>query len=200
MCRILLKDQRSESNYVSSQPPRQIRWSNRLRGDRGKVRNATVDGTDCLIEEPTPFSTKWCSHKFNKAGSCYEIAACVQTGDTAFINGPCPVGRFNDIKTFRRKLKALLTSAGEMAEADAGCRGEPDVIKVPRDHMSRSDSRAKRRAGGRHETVNNCLKRHGCLRQKWRHRRNKHTKAFHAIAVITQIGFENGHRPWQVNY
>lgn len=41
--------------------------------DNGSICKVTVDGTDFLINEPTPFNKKWCSHKFKHAALRYEI-------------------------------------------------------------------------------------------------------------------------------
>jgi len=56
----------------------------------------TVDGTDCMIEEPVPFSPKWYSHKFHGPGVRYKIGAGVQTGWIVWVNGPFPCGEWSD--------------------------------------------------------------------------------------------------------
>ena len=92
----------------------------------------------------------------------------------------------------------MLLQASEMGEADLGYRGEPTTIRTPHDYVSRSDKRAKTRA--RHETVNGLFKNWQVLTQKFRHSRHLHRPCFLAVAVLTQISFENGERPWQVKY
>ena len=52
----------------------------------------TVDGTDVMIWEPTPFSKMWYSHKFHGAELRYEIGMCIQTGDIVWVNGPFKCG------------------------------------------------------------------------------------------------------------
>ena len=37
----------------------------------------SIDGTDCQIQEPTPFSPKWFSHKFNGPGIRYEVGILI---------------------------------------------------------------------------------------------------------------------------
>lgn len=78
----------------------QVKWENRLNADKGKTCKVTVDGTDCQIFEPRPFSKQWYSHKFKKAGVRYEVAVCIQTGWIVWINGPYPCGAWPDIKIF----------------------------------------------------------------------------------------------------
>jgi hypothetical protein len=50
----------------------------------------------------------------------------------------------------------------------------------------------------RHETVNRCLKRWRVLKDIFRHHRSKHDIVFRAVAVLTQIAFENGYPPFQL--
>jgi hypothetical protein len=158
-----------------------------------------VDGTDCRIQEPKPFSTKWFSHKFKKAGLRYEVAVCIKTGDIIWVNGPFPCGRWPDIKIFRRDLIHKL-AIGEMVEADLGYRGESNYVRTPPMYVSRSDRRAKRNARARHETVNKRIKDFRCLHTLFRHDRRLHRSCFFAAVVVTQLSFENGDRPWQIAY
>ena len=159
----------------------------------------TVDGTDFQIYEPTPFSKKWYSHKFAGAGLRYEVAVCIQTGDIVWFNGPFPCGSWPDLKIFRSGLKEKLLH-GEMVEADRGYRGEPTKVRTPNDYVSQTDKKAKKRARARHETINRRLKQFGCLRQMFRHGVEKHKAVFAAVAVCTQLCFENGERPFQCAY
>jgi hypothetical protein len=179
--------------------PFQINWENRFRRDRGKTCKVTVDGTDFRIEEPTPFSRKWYSHKFNGPAVRYELAVCIQTGDIVWINGPFKAGRWPDLKIFRRNLKEKL-APGEMVEADNGYPGEPDHVRTADGFVSRADDRAKWRVRYRHESVNRRLKQWGCLKQVYRHELKLHKTVFAAVAVITQLAFENGEPPFQVRY
>lgn len=59
----------------------------------------SVDGTDCRIEEPRPFSTKWFSQKFKGPAVKYEVALDLLTGDCVWINGPFQGGT-NDLTIF----------------------------------------------------------------------------------------------------
>ena len=136
----------------------QIKWNNRLIGDTGKTCKITVDGTDCPINEPQPFSSKWFSHKFKSAGLRYEVGICIKTGSIVWAYGPFPCGSYSDLRIFRRQLKGKLLLAGKMCEADLGYRGEPTTIRTPHDYVSRSNQHAKKKARARHETVNGLLK------------------------------------------
>jgi hypothetical protein len=82
----------------------------------------TVDGVDFPIEEPFPFDSGWCSHKFKAAGLRYEMAVCIQTGDIVWVNGPFKCGKWSDIKIFKTFLMQRLAD-GELVEADKGYRG-----------------------------------------------------------------------------
>ena len=178
----------------------QIVWSNRFRNDKGKTCKVTVDGTDCPMLEPSPFHKKWYSFKFKSAGLRYEVAVCIQTGDIVWINGPFPCGWWPDIKIFRSRLIHML-APGEKVEADEGYRGEPTKVRRPGTYYSRVDKQAKKRARARHETVNKRLKQWNCLKQKFRHHElSKHKKLFTAVAVITQLCFEAGERPFHCRY
>ena len=55
-------------------------------------------------------------------------------------------------------------------------------------------------ARARHETVNRRLKHWGILKNVFRHDIEKHTNELRAVAVITQLEFENGEPAFQVNY
>ena len=91
----------------------------------------SVDCTDIPIEEPTRFSSKWFSHKFNGPGLRYEIGLSLQLGHIVWVNGPYPCGAWSDIKIFRDRMKLDL-SKNERVEADNGYTGEdPDTCKTP---------------------------------------------------------------------
>jgi hypothetical protein len=81
----------------------------------------TVDGTDCPIVEPSPFDSKWFSHKFRGAGLRYEVGVCIQTGNIVWVNGPFPAGTWSDLKIFKAKLANHLLP-GEMVEVDGTYR------------------------------------------------------------------------------
>lgn len=58
----------------------------------------SVDGTDCRIADPTPFSSMWYSHKCK--GVRYEVGISNLDGDTVWLYVPFPCDRWPDIKIF----------------------------------------------------------------------------------------------------
>jgi len=184
--------------FVMPTHARKIKLSNHFRGNRGKTCKLTVDGTDCPIVEPTPFSKIWYSHKFHGPGVRYEVAVCIQMGDICWIHGPFPCGKYNDLTIFRLGLKRRL-QPGEMVEADKGYRGD-GRCRVPGCAVSKADLQAMTRARSRHETVNNRLKMWACLERVFRHHRSKHGQVFRAVVTMTQLAFKNGEPPFQVRY
>ena len=165
-----------------------------------KTAKVNVDGTDFRICNKKPFCKEWYSHKFNGPALRYEVASCIQTGDIVWINGPFKAGKYSDITIFRDKLKFKLKEANEKAEADDGYRGEKETIRLPKDFVSKSDYRAKKKSRTRHETINGRFKQFSCLSMTYRHSVDKHGIIFRAVACIVQISFECGEKPFQVNY
>lgn len=162
----------------------------------------TVDGTDFRISEPSPFSPGWHSHKFKGPGVRHEVAVSIKGGDIVHINGPFMCGHDPDITIFRHLLIHKLEE-GEMVEADRGHRGEPNKCGIPVDRQTQEEKRQKNRARAQQETVNARFKRFGALEQRFRHRVvwndvSKHKKVFESVAVIVQLGMENGERLFQV--
>lgn len=158
----------------------------------------TIDGTDFKIWEPAPFSKLWYSHKFRSAGLRYEVGICIQTGDIVWVNGPFKCGRWNDLCIFRNDLKQLLLP-NELVEADNGYRGDRKV-RTAKMAKCYKEYRKKKEARARHETVNGRFKNWGVLNQVFRHSLNLHHSIFMAIATLTQLCFEHGQRPYQVDY
>lgn len=158
----------------------------------------TVDGTDCPIQEPSPFNWKWYSHKFNGPGLRYEVGVCIQTGDIVWVNGAYPAGRWTDLRIFRHRLKQFLLPH-EMVEVDKGYRGD-EKCRIPMHRVSHTDRRAKTRARARHEQINSRIKIFKVLKAKFRHDIRDHQHCFYSCAVLTQLAFYNNERPWQVHY
>jgi len=158
----------------------------------------TIDGTDCPIWEPTPFSPRWYSHKFKGAGVRYEVGVCIQTGSIVWVNGAYPCGSWSDVKIFRHRLKHLL-APNELVEADKGYKWD-DRCRNPDSYVSRSDQRASRRARARQETINHRLKVFNVLNRTYRHDRRKHQWCFVSCAVLVQMSINNNEKPWQVRY
>lgn len=159
----------------------------------------SVDGTDCRIFEPTPFSKKWFSHKFKGPGLRYEVGLAIQTGEIAWIHGPFPCGAHNDLSIFRLGLKKCLLP-GERVEADA-IYASDERCDGPFDYCSSTvQYESKFRVRARHETVNGRLKQFEILNQRFRHPKEKHHDVFMAVAVITQLNLQNGHPLFSVDY
>lgn len=166
-----------------------------MKHDNGSHAKISVDGTDFRICNVKPFWTGWYSHKFKGPGLRYEVAVAIQSSNIVWTYGPFPCGRFPDITIFRRKLNGLLRRTGESCEADKGYRGERETVQLPDEGITiggQTQKKLKQRIRSRHETVNARFKSFGCLSQRYRHKLRDHCFCFHAVAVITQIGFDYG--------
>jgi hypothetical protein len=170
----------------------QILWENRLNEDAGNEWcMTTTDGTDFRINQPSPFSTRWYSHKFKGPGLRYEVCLSIQGGNIVWTNGPFPCGAWNDITIFRNGLMEKLKD-GEMTEADAGYRGQPDKVRVPSDWHTRKEKRMKALARARHEHINARFKTYKILKLPFRHDLQRHQNVFRAICVLCQISIQSG--------
>ena len=151
----------------------------------------TVDGTDFKIQEPSPFSPMWYSHKFHGLGLRYEVAVSIKGGDIVWVNGPYACGSWPDISIFREKLMKKLLH-GEMVEADRGYRGEPTKIRTPIDAATPAEKVMKARARACQETANKRFKQFGILKHVFRHDIRKHKMVFESVAIITQLSIQHG--------
>jgi len=178
----------------------QIIWDNRKKHDSGDDCLVSVDCTDVEIQEPKPFSSKWYSHKHNGPGLRYEVALSLKRGDIVWIHGPFPCGKWPDIAIFRVSLKSFLDE-NERVEVDNGYRGEdPISCKTPGGISSMIDNRIveRKRIRARHETVNARLKSFSVLKQVYRHALIDHVDVFSAVAVLVQLGIEEGERLFDI--
>jgi len=166
--------------------------------DNGSICKVTVDGTDFLINEPTPFSGKWCSHKFKHAALRYEIGICIQTGWIVWINGPYPAGQWTDLCISRDGLNQAL-GRGEKFVADGVYRDSHGWSMTPSGYNTRGEH-MKAVARARHETVNRYFKVFGAFRNQWRHHRKKHGIAFYAAANVVQARIQLEPSIFQVHY
>lgn len=82
----------------------------------------SVDGIDCMINEPWPFKTKWHSQKFNGPAVKCEVAVCIETARIVWIDGPFPAGK-GDSEICKEGLLTLLAD-DEGVEVDGGCKGD----------------------------------------------------------------------------
>lgn len=153
----------------------------------------SVDGTDCRIEEPRPFSRKWFSQKFKGPAVKYEVALDVLTGHCIWIAGPFK-GSKNDMTIFREEGLMDMIPEGLLAIVDKGYRGEPLKASAPNSLDDDDVREFKKRVRARHETFNARLKSFAILSEKFRHKPvlYKHKACFEAVAVIAQYSLELG--------
>jgi DDE superfamily endonuclease len=157
----------------------------------------TVDGIDCPIQEPSPFSSVWYSHKLNGAGLWYEVGICIQTGRIVWINGPYQPGPWPDLRIFRHRLMRTLVP-NEWIVANKGyTEGLNFVIYkgVGPDWYQTMVATAL----ARHEAINSVFKRFKVLSTHYRHGPECHELTFAAIACMTNVYLE--HYPaFEVHY
>ena len=159
----------------------------------------SVDGTDCPIHEPRPFSRTWFSQKFKGPGVKYEVAIDVLTGDCVWISGPHKASK-SDIKIFREDGLMAMIPEGRLAIADKAYRGEPGKVSYP-NHLDKDAVRElKKRIRARHETFNWRLKNFDVLHQVFRHKPvlPQHKACLEAVAVIVQCEIDMGFKLFQV--
>lgn len=162
-------------------------WENRFNGRvDGQTCFCSLDGVDCRIKEPQPFSTRWYSHKFKGPGLRYEIGLNIRTGDIVWKNGGYPCGEYPDISVARQAY-VFFVNDNEKTIADLGYQDEKFFI-LPKDSYNAIHSRIL----SRHETVNKRLKQFRVLKVEFRHNIAKHPMVFHAVVNLTQLMLENG--------
>ena len=161
----------------------------------------SVDGTDCPVFEPWPFSTKMYSVKMNGPGLKYEVGVCLKTSWIVWINGPF-TGAENDATIFKNGLSTKLHEE-EAVEADRGYKGD-DKLKLPGMAITSKERKMKSNARAQHEAVNGRLKQFNVLTTHFRHMKpnregmmRKHGMCFNAVAVITQLKFIGGASIWE---
>ena len=117
-----------------------------------------VDGTDCAINEPRPFSSKWYSHKLNGPAVRYEVAVSLK-GEIVAVNCPYEAGNNPDIKIFRKGLKNFLSS-DEKVLTDEGYKDTKCIFPSLLTGMDRKIARNYR---VRNEVVNGRIKKFVCV-------------------------------------
>jgi hypothetical protein len=145
----------------------------------------TLDGTDCPIQEPTDFESRWFSHKFKSAAVRYEVGICIQTGWIVWKNGPFPAGDWPDLKIGRLWVVHKLL-ADEKILADGGYADGNAYFETPTG-MNNQDQKMKQVARARHETCNARIKQYQVLRQTYRHPLSSHMYCFHAVVNVIQL-------------
>ena len=155
-----------------------------------------IDGMDMPVQHR--FNKKFYLHKFKSNGLSFEVGVCIQTGHIVWLNDPFRAGK-NDITIAQQALFRALDE-GEMVEADGGYAGEEHYIKVPKDAISREQSKMKQAARSHHKSANSCLKIFQILKKEFCHVLTKHSSVVHAVAVITQLNIEDGYPLYSVEY
>jgi hypothetical protein len=160
--------------------------------------NATVytslDGTDCAIQEPSPFDRKWFSHKLRTAGLRYEIGLCIKTGEMVWVFGGLPCGEYPDLRLARLLFTSQL-QPGEKVVADKGYRDNRYFINPLDDPDS---SILQKSIMARHETINRRIKQFHVLTDTFRHDIDKHQICFYAVCNLTQLMLLNGEPLYEV--
>jgi len=159
----------------------------------------TVDGTDFMINEPSPRDEKWYSEKFEHAGLTYEVGICLQTGWIVWVNGPFAAGEWNDIAIARCDLHEMLDRR-EMYVADKGYKDSNGWALAPTVFRRSRPQHLLATARARHEDVNGCFKEFGILRNCFDLHRTKHGRVFRACAEITQAKIQLERTTFQVHY
>ena len=173
-----------------------ICWERRhVHGNENDIAKVSIDGTDCEINEPSPWDSKWYSHKFHGAGLRYEIGVCIVTGHIVWVGGGDPAGT-PDITIAREGILNLLDD-DETLIADGGYKGEEKIwCKGHCKFLSRMESVVR----ARHETVNTRLKFFAVLKQKFRHDLHLHPMCFHAVANLVQLDIAHESPLFQIEY
>jgi hypothetical protein len=148
----------------------------------------SLDGTDCAITEPSPFSPKWYSHKLNGPGLRYEVGLSIFTGHIVWIHGPFPAGKYPDIKIAQQRY-IFMVEDDEMTLADRGYNDQQYFVN--QNYYPESAPRQKV-VMARHETVNSRLKEFAVLDEAFHHNINYHGRCFIAVANVVQLRIENG--------
>lgn len=142
---------------------------------------------DFKIQEPTPFSTKWYSHKFRGPGVRYELGLNIRTGGLIWAHGGYPCGIYPDLKLAREAF-VLSVNPGELTLADKGYNdAQFFILKTANNYREHGTIMA------RHETVNKRMKQFKILKHIYRNALHKHPLVFHAVANLTQLMITNGH-------
>ena len=148
----------------------------------------TVDGMDCPIQEPTPFSKTWFSHKFKGPAIKHEIAIDLN-GNFAWVSPPHR-GSANDKAIFDRELRQLIP-AGCLVICDKGC--DADDVLAPHDEVDDDEAKCfKARALARHETGNKRVKDFAITSTHFRDGVEFHCAAFDAVVVLCQCDIQRG--------
>jgi len=145
-----------------------------------------VDGTDCKVKEPSPFSPKWFSHKFRGPALRYEVRLTIASGYIAWVNGKFPCGTYSDLRIFRSKMKTIL-GEHERVVAD---NGYPDRKCLRGVELPTAKLKLQSTIRAWHETLNKRLKLFKVLSKVFRHDLKLHSCRFHVVTKLTKLSLE----------
>ena len=128
-----------------------------------------------------------------KPGVNYELLLHVYKAKLVWCYGPIRPGKYNDVSTYRRKLKEIMETrlTGKRILGDKGYRGEVETITTRNPYDPDELNEWKDRALARHEKFNQLLKCWNVLQHRWRHGIANHQLAFKAVCAITQYELDN---------
>ena len=149
----------------------------------------SVDGTDCPINEPTPFNRNWMSHKFKGAAIKYEIGIDLD-GNYAWVSPPYR-GSVHDSTIFKRALRNLVPD-GCCVIVDSAYGIEDDKVAPVSEYDDAPVTDFKKRVKSRHETGNKRIKDFAITSTCFRHQLDFHSACFDAVVVLCQFNVENG--------
>ena len=156
----------------------------------------SVDGVHFWIEEPQhpewSQDREYYSHKYNKAGLCYELGISLSESKLVWMNGKFKAGRSDNSIFQKEGLMQKLVSIGKRAIGDGNYVGNPKVISTPNNHDSTPVKLFKSRALKRHEKFNGMIKHFDCLIGRFRHSAARFEDCVEAVCVICQYKLEMG--------
>ena len=160
-----------------------------------------IDETDSPIQEPSPFSKDWYSHKYNGPGVRYEVATSIQTGMVCWINGPFRPGVWPDDAIYKSGLYNHLPE-GKLVHADCGYFNTTEEMFyiTPNTVAPKRLLKANHKARARHEIVNSVYKKFNCLDHVFRHGVHKHGKVFCAVTSMVYLIMLVETQPYVVPY
>jgi hypothetical protein len=178
----------------------------------GHIRGAllVIDCTDCKINEPYPFCSKWLSQKFKGPGLKYEVAVAIHSDNICWYFGPFPAHR-NESRIFTEGLSQELPGT-EPVECDSGPEGDERLMD-PQAGMTHQDRKQKSNHRAKIESIFSRMKQFNVLDTHFHHSypdkedmMYKHQICFESVLIITQLKLQMGgdklmdSGPYEVEY
>ena len=170
----------------------QVKFENRFKEASRLINKIffSLDGTDFPINEPSPFSKIWFSHKFNGPAIRYEIGISLRTSDIVWAFGGVKPGDFPDLELARSCVVDMIDD-GELIVADNGYNDSWVFLNDRKGSYEPQDT-AIRQYLARHESVNKRIRDFKILSDKYKGKLSFHPRIFHACVNLVQIQIENG--------